>query len=107
MSHVDTIRDDLDTIVLDAGLLEDIILDADPKKAREVEVKIIYRLRKHAVDPRFVELGDRLEPLRERHLRGQLTSIAFLKHLLELAKDVVPAERELGPRKRSTVERRR
>lgn len=95
--HVDTIRDDLDTIVLDAGLLEDLILDADPKKAREVEVKIIYRLRKHAGDPRFVELGERLEQLRERHLRGQLTSIEFLKHLLELAKDVVQAERELVP----------
>jgi type I restriction enzyme R subunit len=95
--HVDTIRDDLDTIVLDAGVLEDILLDPDPKKMREVEVKIIYRLRKHAGDPRFVELGERLEQLRERHLRGQLTSIEFLKHLLELAKDVVQAERELVP----------
>jgi type I restriction enzyme R subunit len=95
--HVDTIRDDLDTIVLDAGVLEDLLLDPDPKKMREVEVKIIYRLRKHAGDPRFVELGERLEQLRERHLRGQLTSIEFLKHLLELAKDVVQAERELVP----------
>jgi type I restriction enzyme, R subunit len=95
--HVDTIRDDLDTIVLDADLLEDLLLDPDPKNAREVEVKIIYRLRKHAGDPRFVELGERLEQLRERHLKGQLTSIEFLKHLLELAKDVVQAERELVP----------
>jgi type I restriction enzyme, R subunit len=95
--HVDTIRDDLETIVLDADVLEDLLLDPDPKDAREVEVKIVYRLRKHAGDPRFVELGERLEQLRERHLRGQLTSIEFLKHLLELAKDVVQAERELVP----------
>lgn len=95
--HVDTIRDDLDTIVLDADVLEDLLLDPDPNKAREIEVKIVYRIRKHAGDPRFVELGERLEQLRERHLRGQLTSIEFLKHLLELAKDVVQAERELVP----------
>jgi type I restriction enzyme R subunit len=95
--HVDTIRDDLETIVLDADVLEDLLLDPDPNKAREVEVKIVYRLRKHAGDPRFVELGERLEQLSERHLLGQLTSIEFLKHLLELAKDVVQAERELVP----------
>jgi type I restriction enzyme R subunit len=95
--HVDTIRDDLDTIVLDADLLEDLLLEPDPKNAREVEVKIIYRLRRHAGDPRFVELGERLEQLRERHLRGQLTSIEFLKHLLDLAKDVVQTERDLVP----------
>jgi type I restriction enzyme, R subunit len=64
-------------------------------EAPEVEVKIIYRLRRHAGDPRFVELGERLEQLRERYLRGQFTSIEFLKHLLELAKDVVQSEREL------------
>jgi type I restriction enzyme R subunit len=95
--HVDTIRDDLDTIVLDADVLEDLLLDPAPNKTHEVEVKILYRLRKHAGDPRFVELGERLEQLRERHLQGQLTSIEFLKSLLELAKDVVHAERELVP----------
>jgi type I restriction enzyme, R subunit len=95
--HVDTIRDDLDTIVLDADLIEDMLLTPNPTNAREVEVKIIYRLHRHAGDPRFVELGERLEQLRERHLQGQLTSIEFLKHLLELAKDVVQAERELLP----------
>jgi type I restriction enzyme R subunit len=95
--HVDTIRDDLDTIVLDAEVLEGLLLDTDPKKAREVEVKIVYRLRKHRGDPRFIELGERLEQLRERHLQGQLTSIEFLKHLLELAQDVVEAEREVMP----------
>ena len=83
--------------MLDADVLEDLLLDPDPNKAREVEVKIVYRLRKHAGDPRFVELGERLEQLRDRHLQGQLTSIEFLKSLLELAKDVVEAERDLVP----------
>jgi type I restriction enzyme, R subunit len=95
--HVDVIRDDLETIVLDADVLEDVLLHPDPKKTKEIEVKILYRLRKHGGDPRFVALGDRLEQLREKHLQGQLSSIEFLKSLLELARDVVEAEREIVP----------
>ena len=44
-------------------------------------------------DPRFKELGERLEALQERHERGMLTSVEFLKELLNLARDVVSAER--------------
>lgn len=95
--HVDVIRDDLDTIVLDADVLEDILLNPDPSQAKEIEVKILYRIQRHAGDPRFVALGERLEQLREKHLQGQLTSIEFLKSLLELAKDVLETEREVVP----------
>jgi hypothetical protein len=38
-----------------------------------------------------------VEELRERQLQGQLTSIEFLKGLLELARDVVEAEQEVVP----------
>ncbi|HZT15771.1 MAG TPA: HsdR family type I site-specific deoxyribonuclease [Gaiellaceae bacterium] len=95
--HVDVVRDDLETIVLDADVLEDVLLHPDPTKTKEIEVKILYRLRKHGNDPRFVALGERLEQLRDKHLQGQLTSIEFLKSLLELARDVVEAEREIVP----------
>jgi type I restriction enzyme R subunit len=95
--HVDVIRDDLETIVLDADVLEDVLLNPNPDQTKEIEVKILYRLQKHAGDPRFVALGERLEQLRDKHLQGQLTSIEFLKSLLELAKDVVEAEREVVP----------
>jgi type I restriction enzyme R subunit len=95
--HVDVVRDDLETIVLDADILEDVLLHPDPTKAKEIEVKILFRLRKHGKDPRFVALGERLEQLRDKHFQGQLTSIEFLKSLLELARDVVEAEREIVP----------
>jgi type I restriction enzyme R subunit len=42
-------------------------------------------------------LSDRLEDLKERHERGMMTSVEFLKYLLELARDVVIAEREIPP----------
>lgn len=93
--HVDAVRDDLDTLVLDADLLEAVLGTPDPgKKAREIEVKVARRLRKHAGDPRFRQLSERLESLRERHQQGLLISVEFLKELLDLARDVVKAESE-------------
>jgi type I restriction enzyme R subunit len=95
--HVEAIRDDLETLVMDADVLKG-ILDAKDidKKAREVELKIIARLRRHR-SPGFIELGVRLEALRERHEQGLLTSLEFLKQLLQLARDVAGAERRVVP----------
>ena len=96
--HLETVRDDLETLVMDAEVLENFIEGKDPdKKGKEIEIKIAARLRKHKKNPKFVELGERLEKLRERHAQGLLTSLDFLKGLLDLAKDVVSAEKEVDP----------
>ena len=72
--HLETMRDDLDTLVMDAEVLEGLLDAKDPdKKSREIEIKLIARLRKHLGNPKFVALGERLEKLRERHEQG-LTS---------------------------------
>ncbi|MBY2998425.1 HsdR family type I site-specific deoxyribonuclease [Rhizobium leguminosarum] len=93
--HVDAVRDDLDTLVLDAELLEAVLGNSDPeKKAKEISIKLAGRLRKHSGNPKFKALGERLEDLRNRHRQGLLLSIDFLKELLALAKDVVKTERE-------------
>lgn len=94
--HVGEIQDDLDELVVDADLLEAIMGSPNPdKKAKEIEIKVAARLRKHMGDPRFKALSERLENLRERHQASQLHSIAFLKELLELARDVVKAEKDV------------
>ena len=95
--HLDTIRDDLDKLVMDADVLENIIRSKDPKTPREIEIKIIVRLRKHGNNPVFKKLGERLEQLRQKHEQGLITSLEFLKMLLELAKDVVEAEKHTTP----------
>jgi type I restriction enzyme, R subunit len=96
--HVDAVRDDLETLILDADLLEAVLKTPDPtRKAKEVEIKIATRLRRHMHDPRFKELSERLEDLRERHAQGVLLSIDFLKALLALARDVVSAEQTSEP----------
>jgi type I restriction enzyme R subunit len=96
--HVDAVRDDLETLVLDADLLEAVLGGPDPaKKGKEIEIKISRWLRKRGNDPRFKDLGERLEALKERHEQGLLTSVEFLKELLKLAREVVSTERTAPP----------
>jgi type I restriction enzyme R subunit len=96
--HVEAVRDDIEALVLDADVLDSILNDANPgKKAREVEIKLIARLKKHAGDPKFKELGERLEKIREKHEQGLLNSLEFLKAILEVAKDTVATENQIAP----------
>jgi type I restriction enzyme, R subunit len=96
--HVEVVRDDLETLVMDADVLQELLGDPAPeKKAREIELKILRRLRDHGRETQFVELGERLEALRARHEQGQLHSLAYLKALTELARDVVKVERDFVP----------
>jgi type I restriction enzyme R subunit len=96
--HVEIVRDDLETLVMDADVLQGILDDPEPdKKAREVELKILRRLRDHGGKKQFIELGERLEALRDRHEQGLLHSLEYLKALAELAKDVVRVERDFVP----------
>ena len=95
--HVDAVRDDLDTLILDADLLEAVLSNPDPKKAKEIEIKLIRRLRKHAGNPKFRQLTERLDALKDRFESGQVNSVDFLKQLLEIAKETLQAEKEIPP----------
>ncbi|MBT7061975.1 MAG: type I restriction endonuclease subunit R [Lentisphaerae bacterium] len=96
--HVDAVRDDLETLVLDAELLEAVLGAPEPgKKATEIQIKVARRLKKHIHDPRFKALAERLEDLKNRHDQGLLTSVEFLKELLNLARDVVTTEQAVPP----------
>ena len=93
--RVEALHDDLETLVVDAEVLEAVLSDPDHrKKAAEVKIKLTARLRRHMGNPRYRALAERLEDLKDRHDRGLLVSIEFLKELLELAKDVVRLEQE-------------
>lgn len=95
--HVDAVRDDLDTLVLDADLLDAVLSNPDPKKTKEIEIKVARRLRKHLGNPKFKALSERLDALRDRFESGVLNSVEFLKQLLQLAKEVLQAEKEIPP----------
>ena len=91
---VQAIRDDLDTLVMDEHILDQMSGGNSKKKAKEVELKIVWRLHKHPDDPRFMELGKKLEELKDKHYRNAITSLEFLKELLKLARETVALERE-------------
>ena len=95
--HVDAVRDDLDTLVLDADLLEAVLSNPDPKKAKEIEIKLKRRLRGHAGTPKFKQLSERLDALKDRFESGQINSVEFLKQLLEIAKETLQAEKDIPP----------
>lgn len=94
--HVGAVRDDLDTLVLDADLLEAVLSNPDPKKAKEIDIKVARRLRKHLGNPKFKALSERLDAL-HRFESGVLNSVEFLKQLLQIAKEVLQAEKEIPP----------
>ena len=96
--HLESVRDDIETLVLDAGVLQEILGDKEPgRRAKEVEIKLVARLRRHLGNPKFTALGERIEKIKERHEQGFLTSLEFLKQILELAKDVVEAKKDVDP----------
>ena len=96
---VDKLHEDLEILCLDANIIDDFIKrkEGSDKKVKKIEIALIAKIRKHSNDPRFVRLGERLEELRERHEQGLITSIEFLKMLLDMAKEAVEAEREVVP----------
>jgi type I restriction enzyme R subunit len=101
--QVEAIRDDLEEIVLDSELVELILETPDPRrKAKEIQIKVAQRLRKHIGNPRFKALSERLESLKERHERGQIQSVTFLKELLDLARELLETEKETPPEEDET-----
>lgn len=90
---------DEDILEMDAKIIEKIIAgDTEAgKKKKKIELDLAAIIRKHPEDPRFVSLGARMEKLREEHEAGLLSSMAFLKALLDLAKEAANMEREVVP----------
>ncbi|MDC7997025.1 type I restriction endonuclease subunit R [Gilvibacter sediminis] len=93
-THVGEVHD-LSEFRLDADVIEEIFNNPDPKHAKKLEKILIKRFKKHAGDPKFVKLSERLEELRNRAEQGLITSIEFVKELCKLAKETVQAEKEL------------
>ncbi len=96
---VGEVHDDMDILTLDAELIDEFIeKQKDLRKVTmKVEIDLVARIRRHSRDVRFIKLGEKLEQLREKHQQGLVTSIEFLKLLLELAKETAQAEKETVP----------
>ena len=98
--EVGDVHEDMEILSLSADLIDDFIEshkgDLKPTTKR-IEIDLVARIQKHGNDPRFKELGQKLEELREKHEQGLINSIEFLKVLLELAREAALAEKEVVP----------
>lgn len=55
---------------------------------------LISRITRHGDNPIFIALSQRLEALRARAEQGLINSIEFIKHLCEIARETVQAEKQ-------------
>lgn len=96
---VEKVHDDIEILTLDANMLDEFLKGKKDinKTTKKIEIDLVARIIGHAHDPKFIKLGERLEELREKHEQGLITSIEFLKRLLDLARDAVEAEKETVP----------
>ena len=96
---VDDADESQDIITMDAELIDDFIKSqSDIKKVTmKVELNLVATIQKHSKDPKYIELGEKLEKLRDQHKQGLIGSIEFLKMLLALAKEAARAERDVVP----------
>ncbi|OSQ35489.1 type I restriction endonuclease subunit R [Thalassospira mesophila] len=88
-TDIDQIRDDLDELVMDADSLFTLSEAEQKRRGKRLEISLIAKVRHKSGDPRYVELGKRLERLREQYEAGVISSINWLKELLEAARETV------------------
>ncbi|MBR6517854.1 MAG: type I restriction endonuclease subunit R [Bacilli bacterium] len=94
-----TVHDNEEILTLDADMIDAFIKkNGNAKKAaKKIEINLVAKILDHANEPRFIRLGEKLEALRQKHEQGLITSIEFLKTLLDLAKEAAQAEKEVVP----------
>lgn len=87
-TEIDRIRDDIDELVMDAESVFELTEEERKKKAKKLNLSLIAKIRSNG-DPRFEELGERLERLKDKYEAGVLSSLDWLKELLDTARDMV------------------
>ena len=92
-TEIDRIRDDIDELVMDAESVFELTEEERKKKAKKLNLSLMAKIRSKN-DPRFEELGQRLERLKDKYEAGVLSSLEWLKELLDAARDMVRLENE-------------
>ncbi len=88
-----------DIIELSPDLVDFFISNPDimKGKTKKIEIDLIAKIKKYTDDPKFIKLGERLEELKTKHEQQLITSIEFLKALLQMAKEAAAAEKQYVP----------
>lgn len=87
----------LEDLVVDAGIIDSILEDEKKLQKKIVEVEKMLRLRlgEHKDNPNYKKFAEKLDELRERMAQNLISSIDFLKQLLEMAKELLEEEKKI------------
>lgn len=87
----------LEDLVVDAEVIDSVMNDEKKiqKKIVEVEKMLKLRLGEHKNNPNFKKFAEKLDELRERMEQSLISSIDFLKQLLEMAHDILEEEKKV------------
>jgi type I restriction enzyme, R subunit len=96
--HVSGINQDMEEMVLDAEVIDDLMMKKDPRQAEKLIRILIGRFFKHGNNPLFKKLSERLEELRDKAEKGLINSIEFIKELCQIAKETLQAEKQTEPK---------
>ena len=95
--NIDTIDigQPLEELVVDADVIDSVLEDEKKRNKKIIEVEKMLRLRlgEHKGDPDYKKFAEKLDELRQRMEENLISSIDFLKGLLETAKDVLEQEK--------------
>lgn len=98
-SNIDTIDigTPLEDLVVDADIINSVLEDEKKRQKKIIEVEKMLRIRlgEHKGDPKFKKFAEKLDELRERMEQNLITSIDFLKQLLQMAKELLEAEKQI------------
>ena len=86
----------LEDLVVDADIIDSVLQDEKSREKKVIEVEKILRLRlgTHKGDPNYKKFAEKLDELRQKMEQSLISSIDFLKQLLQLAKDVLEEEKK-------------
>jgi len=95
-TDIDQIRGDLDELVMDEDSIFTLTEAEQKRRAKKLQISLMAKVRKKSGDLRYIELGERLEKLREKYESGVLSSINWLKELLDAARETVHLDNGAG-----------
>lgn len=87
----------LEDLVVDAEVIDAVLEDEKKVQKKIVEIEKMLRLRlgQHKGDPKYKKFAEKLDELRERMEQNLISSIDFLKQLLEMARDLLEEEKHV------------
>ena len=87
----------LEDLVIDADVIDSVLDDEKKVQKKIIEVEKILRLRlgEHKGDVNYKKFADKLDELRKKMEDSLITSIDFLKQLLQLAKEMLAEEKKV------------